>query len=98
MKSTASVNGLPFLLGGSFCKRRRHMTRVVTAVIFAAGCLALAGCPSRVAVFAPRLNNTDFHREAIEKKNCADCHESEKIRDHKPQDDCTACHTVCRGC
>jgi len=72
--------------------------RTVIAVLVAAGCLLLAGCPSRTAMYAPRLHNTDFHREAIEQKNCADCHEVEKIRYHKAQDACTTCHTVCRGC
>ena len=78
--------------------RKPCITRAVTAATLAAGCLLLAGCPSRITLYAPRLHNTDFHREAVEKKNCADCHEPEKIRNHKPQDDCTACHTICRGC
>lgn len=58
----------------------------------------LAGCPARVAVYAPRLNNTEFHREAVGKKNCRDCHEPEKLRDHQREDDCTSCHNLCRGC
>ena len=74
------------------------MTRRATAAIFAAGCLLLGGCPSRIPLYAPRLHNTVFHREAEEKKNCTDCHKIETIPNHKPQDVCATCHTVCRGC
>ena len=75
-----------------------RMTRATTILLLAGSCLLLAGCPARTSVYAPRLNNTDFHREAIEKGNCLDCHEPEQIRLHKPQDACRSCHIICRGC
>jgi hypothetical protein len=74
------------------------MTATTRAVSLALGALLLAGCPSRIKGYAPRLHNTDFHREAVETKNCADCHDPAKIEHHSPQDDCTSCHSVCRGC
>jgi hypothetical protein len=61
--------------------------------------LLFLGCgPARIAHYAPRMHNTDFHREAAEKNNCRDCHDPGSIEHHSPQDDCTSCHTVCRGC
>ena len=68
------------------------------AFFIAATALLLAGCPARTGRYAPRMHNTDSHREAAEQKNCRDCHDAGKIEHHSPQDDCTSCHNLCRGC
>lgn len=60
--------------------------------------LLLGGCPARVASYSPRLDPTDAHREAVEAKNCRDCHDADSIRNHKAADDCTHCHVLCKGC
>lgn len=67
--------------------------------ILGLGCLlVLSGCPARVGSYAPRLDDTDWHREALEKRNCLECHDPVKIRYHGKGDDCTHCHILCRGC
>jgi hypothetical protein len=70
------------------------MRRAAAAIL----ALLLAGCPARTSVYAPRLPDTDFHREAMEKKSCTECHEAGKIRHHAAADPCTKCHQICRGC
>lgn len=54
----------------------------------------LLGCSPLVPVYAPRRDNTDFHREATSKEDCLGCHDVSKIRKHDPKLDCLRCHRI----
>ena len=60
--------------------------------------LVLNGCPARVQSYSPRLHDSPEHQQAMKQKNCQECHQVEKVRNHSTGDDCVKCHFICRGC
>ncbi len=68
----------------------------LTIGIFAVA--VLAGCPSRVERYSPRIPDSAAHRQAVQQKNCLECHEVAAVPHHSNNDDCTKCHIICRGC
>ena len=64
----------------------------------AAMVVLLGGCPSRVQLYSPRIPGTPQHQQAVQQKNCLECHQTEKLKHHSRGDDCTTCHLLCRGC
>ena len=56
--------------------------------------ITFLGCSPLIPVYAPRRDNTDFHREATNKQDCLNCHDVAKIRKHDPERDCLRCHLI----
>lgn len=72
------------------------MARAVRPLVLLA--LLLTGCPSRIQVYAPRMIDTADHRAAVRENTCRDCHDVKRLPEHRAEDDCVSCHTICRGC
>lgn len=68
------------------------------ATLGVAAVVLLAGCPSRVERYSPRIPDSEAHRQAVQRKNCLECHRVDTVPHHSVKDECTKCHIICRGC
>ena len=49
--------------------------------------ISLIGCSIRVALYAPRRDDTEEHREAKNNSECLDCHDIKDKAQHTKKDD-----------